>query len=112
ARPDVDRDTAHVASRDLDLARVNAGSDLETQRPHGVDRGLRAPDRPRRAVEDREEPVSRRIDLPTAVLRELGSNDGLMRCEQLLPPRVAEFDGALRRFYEVGEQDRREDALR
>jgi hypothetical protein len=74
----VDRGTSHVASRCLDLARVHAGSDLETERPHGVDRCSRAPDSARRAVEDREEPVSRRIDLPAAVGRELGSHHGLV----------------------------------
>src|SRR6185503_18193143 len=83
ARSDVDRDTSHVASRDLDLTRVHAGPDLETQRPNLVDRGLRAPDRPRRAVEDREEPVSRCVYLAAAVLRELGANDRLVRREEL-----------------------------
>ena len=91
---------------------MHAGPDLETQRPHGVDRGLRAPDRTRGAVEDREEPVSRCVDLPTAMLLELGSNHGLMRCEQLLPSCVAQIGGSLGRSDEVGEQERREHALR
>src|SRR5262245_7596816 len=63
AGADVDRDPPEVAVGDLDLARVHAGPDLDTEPPDGLDRGGGASDRPRRPVEGREEPVARVVHL-------------------------------------------------
>ena len=54
---DVHGDPTDLAVDRLDLAGVEPGPDLETQRPNGVDDRSRAPHAARRAVERGEEPI-------------------------------------------------------
>ena len=91
----VDDDPSHVIGDELDLAGVDALSDLEPKGPHPVaDRrgGVDA----RGTVEDGEKTVARRIDLPTAESIELISDLTVVAPQQLPPPVVADTGGKLR----------------
>ena len=81
-------------------------------RPQGLAQGRGGEDRPRRAVEGREEPVTRRVELPSLEPRELSTNDRVMLLQELAPSRVSEARRQLRRTHDVGEQDRGKHALR
>ena len=86
-----------LAARQLDLARVQAGPDLEAERAHGVADAAGAADRASRPVERREEAVAGRVDLaPTecarahyARSRDGASSSSLQRAVAELVPRAA-----------------------
>src|SRR6187431_2943747 len=111
-RADVDGDAADLRAHHLALAGVHAGTQLEPQRPGAFADRLGATDGARRAVERGEETVARGIDLAAAESLELAAGDAVERIEDGVPARVAELRGALGRADDVGEQDRREDAIR
>ena len=105
-------DAPNAAVEELALAGVETGPDLEPERPHGApDRG-RAADRTRRPVEGREEAVAGHVHLVPAEARELMPDAGVMRVEELAPAPVAELGGVRGRADDVGEEHRREDAVR
>ena len=91
ARSDVDRDPREIVAAPLALAGVDA---RRAPRGRGPPRASamssRAPDRARRAVERREEPVAGRLDLVAAVLRERLADRAVVLIEQLTPAPVAE----------------------
>ena len=66
----------------------------------------------RRPVERGEKAVPCGIDLLAVKPLELPADDRVMPLEQLRPTLVAELVGALRRRDEIGEQNRRENAIR
>ena len=69
-RPDDDGDPAGLAVDRLDLAGMHARTDLDAERPDGVDRGEGASDGTCRAVERGEEAVARGVHLGPARTRE------------------------------------------
>ena len=104
------RSRASPSSRPLDLAGVHAGPDLEAERPDRVADRRGAADRPRRAVEEREEAVAGGVDLPPRKRASSRRTSG-RAVEQVAPALVAELGGALGRADDVGEQDGREHAV-
>ena len=86
---DVDGDAADIGPVELDLARVEAGPDLQPQVSDSGDDRLRAANRTSRTVERREESVASRNDLPSTEPLELVACDRVMAVEQLLPGVIA-----------------------
>ncbi len=73
-------DAARLLARTaLDLARVHAGTHREPERAESVLDRLRAADRARRPVEDREDPVPGGIDLLAGEAVELASHRLVVR---------------------------------
>src|SRR5919197_291292 len=111
ARAGVNRDAAHLPVRELALAGVEPGSELEPEPPDRLLDRVGGPDCPRRSVECCEEAVPRGVDLLPPETVELDTNGLVVRLEQLAPAPVAELHRALRRADDVGEEDGREDAV-
>src|SRR5581483_8043003 len=93
-----------VASK-LDLPGVDAGTDLDVERPEGVAYGEGALDGATGTVEGRQEAIAGGIDLPTAETLELLSHRLVMALEQVAPVSVAEPGGPVGGTDDVGEQD-------
>jgi len=70
---------------------MEAGAHLEPELCEVVADGERAANRPRRAVEAREEAVAGGVELDSAVARELLADAGVMLREQVSPAAVAEL---------------------
>src|SRR5207344_509465 len=112
ARTDVDGDAGHLPVGELDLSGVQPGPDVQSERTHGLDDRARAPDRPRRPVEGREEAVARRVDLVPVEARELVANGRVVLLEEVAPPTIAELRGERCRPHEVREEDSRKRPIR
>ena len=72
---------------------------------------FRAPDRPGRAVEGREDAVAHRLHLASDEARELAADHGVVGVEQVSPAAVAELTDEVGRADDVAEQDRRQNAV-
>ncbi len=107
----MDREPADVVADPLDLARVQAGPDLETERPDAVHDRERTPNGASRPLERGEEAVTRGGDLAPAVASELLAHDRVVGLEEVAPGLVAEGRRPLGRLDDVGEEDRREDSV-
>ena len=101
-------DAADLPVDRLDLARVHARPNLDAERGDRVDDRPRAPDRPSRAVERGEEPVTRRVDLHAPIAGELATHAAVVFFDQGLPAPIAELGDLLRGSGDVGEQDGRQ----
>ena len=111
AGAEVHRDPGQVAARTAALAGVDAGTQLESQRPDGVAHARGPADRAAGAVEDDEEAVAGALDLVAAGERELAAEDRVVLGQQPRPALVAEGGGVRRGVDDVGEDDRGEDRL-
>jgi len=100
----VNRDPAHRGARELHLAGVQSGSDLEPEAAHGVHDCPAGADRPRRPVERRQESVAGSVDLSPAKPLEVATDELMMVLEQVAPTTIAELASSLRRPDNVGEQ--------
>ena len=78
-RADVHADPADVIATDFALSGVQPGAHLDAERLHRVTDRHRAADRSLRAVEHREETVSRRVHLAAPEARQLRPHDGVVR---------------------------------
>lgn len=108
---DVHCEPADVGAEQLDLARVQTGADLDAQAAGAVDHRPGTADSARRPVESREEAVPRLLHFPTAERLDLRAHQRVMPREQIAPGPVSELGRAAGRVDDVGEQDRREDAI-
>ena len=108
---DVHSDTAHVVAPPLDLARVEAGAHVQTERLEVLANGERALDRSSRSVERRQEAVANCLHLGAAVAVELATHRRVVTVEQLAPGSVAELAGPLRGVDDVGEEHCRQHAI-
>ena len=104
-------DSANLTRGALDLAGVDSRTDLEPEGTHGVTDGERRAYGARRAVEQREEAVTRGVDLVARESAELESYGSVMLCEQVCPRASPSSPHHLRRAHDVGEQERGEDAV-
>src|SRR5580704_19093039 len=77
-RRDMHGDAADVVRQDLNLARVQSGSNLQTEVAHRVPDGFCTTHGARRSIEGRKKPVARRPDLLAAKSRELATNVRVM----------------------------------
>src|SRR5437867_7138897 len=109
---DVDRDARNVGALELDLARVQARSDLQARLADGIADGHRATDGPSRTVERGQDPVSGRMDLPPPVPGELSPDDALVLADELLPSTVPQLGSRGGRADDVREQDGGQDPVR
>ncbi|HEV2005985.1 MAG TPA: hypothetical protein VGQ85_05155, partial [Candidatus Limnocylindrales bacterium] len=91
---------------------MQTGPDLEADGSKRLPEGTGGLNRPCRPVEGGEESVACRVQLAAVESRELAANDRVVPLEELAPGRVAKASCQLRRADDIGEQDRREDALR
>ena len=112
AGADRDRDPDDLAVAHLAFARMETGAHVDADGLQRLAEGRGGEDRPGRAVEGREEPVTRGVELPSLEPRELATNDRVMLLQELAPSRVSEARRQLRRTHDVGEQDRGKHALR
>src|SRR5690349_19873179 len=87
---------------------MQPGTHLDAERLHRIANCHGAADRSLRAVEHREEPVTRRADFAASKPGELRPYDGVVRIEQGVPVTVAHLGGTLRRADNVSEQHRGE----
>src|SRR5438105_3122819 len=110
-RSDVNRNAGEILTTQLALASVNAGAQLDPQRPDlGADRPC-TPNRLCGTLEGGEEAVTERLYHPPPVALELCPRDVVMALHQRPPALVPELRGALGRGDDVGEEDRRERAV-
>jgi hypothetical protein len=70
---DMDSQPSQIRPAHLDLPDMDAGTNLEPQRPHRLHHGKGAPHRRERTVERREEAVPRRHHLPAAEAGQLAA---------------------------------------
>ena len=104
-------DTADVVAASVDLAGVETRPDADLFVSQIVlDRTSRA-DRTARKVEDREQPITRRLDNPTSVAFDSGQPDRVVEVQPILPCCVTEPGRGLGRPDDVGEQNRGEEAI-
>jgi len=95
----------------LDLAGVNAGPDLDSERLHALDGGGRTPDGAAGAVEHREETVAGRVNLASPETGQLATHEGMMALEKLSPRSITVLSREPGRPDDVGEQDRGQDPV-
>jgi len=82
---------ADVISANLALAGVQTGTHLDAERLDRVADRHRAADRPLRAVEHHQEPITRRAHRAAPKASELGSDDSVVRVEQRMPVTVGDL---------------------
>src|SRR5207244_6956498 len=107
----VDRDPPNRSVCELDLAGVDSGSHFEAERPDALRDRSCAAEGSGRSVEGREEAVACSIDFASAKALQLTSNERVVLFEQIVPAPVTELARALGRTDDVGEEDRRQDAV-
>src|SRR5262245_17802008 len=107
-RPGRNDDPGHLSLMQLALARVHARAQLQPERFNAGEARLSTPDRAGRPVEGREEAVTCRVALDSAVAGELPPNESVVLLEQVAPGAVTELARPLGRADDVREQDRRE----
>src|SRR4051812_35196161 len=105
-------DARHIVGDVFDLTRMQSGPHVNAEASHRLGDRTGAPDRPRRAIEDGEEPIAGRRDLSTPTSFQLAADDLVMRTKNIAPPRITERDGPLGRAHDVREQHRGEHAVR
>ena len=105
SRREMDRDPAHGVLLALDLARVDAHADSELERYEAVAQVETAADRTRRPVEEREDPVSRRVDELAAVLRQNVGDDPVVGGQAFRPGPVTQPARQLGRADDIAEED-------
>ena len=110
--PDVDGDTADLVVHELALPCVKPRPNLEAEFANAVPNRARAPNRPRRAVEGREEAVASGVHFPTPEVPQLRSDEPMVLLHEFAPAAIAELGRAGGGIDEIGEQDRRQHAVR
>jgi hypothetical protein len=86
-RPDVDGEAGELSVRSLALAGVDAGTELEAELARRLHDRPAARDRPRGAVERREEAVPCGIELGAAVSRQFAPDDPPVLLQERAPRR-------------------------
>src|SRR5215210_148919 len=102
------RDAADLLADQLAFTGVQAGPDLEVERPHALHDRARAPHCTSGAVEDREEAVAARVDLAATKTRQLTPHHGVVILQNVTPATVANLDGVLRGADDIREENRGE----
>src|SRR6188508_1852754 len=112
ARADVDRDAGDLLLVQLTLAGVHADPNVEAEALHSLDDRLAAPNRARRPVEPREEPVAGGVHFDTPEAGELPPNDLVVPSDDVPPGTVSDSRRMFRRPHQVGEEDSGENGVR
>jgi hypothetical protein len=101
----MDRDTAKLVADDFTLTGMHTGSHLNSERFDCLDDGPSATDRTRWPIEDGEEAIARRINLPTTVALELLTHDKVVVFKQFFPSAVPDLRCAAGGADHVSEED-------
>jgi hypothetical protein len=80
---------AELGAKDLRLADVQAGADLDAERLYLAGDGRRTSDGVRRLVESREEPIPGAVNLPPVEAPQRSSNDLVVTGQELSPPTIS-----------------------
>src|SRR5262245_59080805 len=102
ASPNVDRDARDGLTAPLDLSRVQACTNLQTDLAHGIDHCTGALDRARRTIEGREETVTCGIDLDATEAFEKAAHPGVMVVQEVAPSPIPQLLGFLGGADDVG----------
>ena len=97
--------------RQFDLARVDSGTERESEPGRLVDAGCSRPDRSLGAVEEREDAVAGLLDDPAAQSVHLRLAQLVEGRDRLAPPRIAHPLGRGGRVDDIREEDRRQDPV-
>src|SRR6478736_3272571 len=108
----MNRDPPDVAVGQFDLTRVQSAPDLQAKWAERVPDRSGAPDRPRRAVEDRKEAVASGLDLAAPESLELRPCRAIVGDEQGTPSLIAHLGSPSCRLDDVGEEDGGKDSIR
>ena len=108
----MDSDTPDVPGEQLALAGVQPAANREAELVDALDELVRAADRARRPVERCDKAITDGLDFPASEAAELVAHEGVVAVEQLSPGAVSEPGGVPGRLDDVGEEDRRQHALR
>ena len=111
SRADVDREPGYLLVVELDLARVEPRAHVEPECPDPVAQRAGATDGSGRAVEGREKPVARRVDLAASEPAELPADDMVMAIQKVPSAAIPESRGPLGRAHDVGEEHGGKDAV-
>jgi hypothetical protein len=98
--------------RQLALARVQPGTEVDVERAGRVDHGHRATDGSGRAVEGREHPVACAADRSAPVHGDVVLDEAIVVSDQGVPAPVPEPSCVLGGADDVGEHDRGQDPVR
>jgi len=102
----VDCDAVDARASVFDLAGVQAGANLESERLERVAERACAANRPARAVEGGQNAIAGGPDEVSAVLFDGGAGDDIVAVEQVAPRTVAKRREVFGLPDEVGEEDR------
>src|SRR6187455_1937208 len=97
---------------ELALTRVHTDPNVEPEAANPLDDGLAAPNRARRPVEPREEPIARGVHLETPKASELPPNDLVVPGDEVPPGAVSQLRRTLGRAHQIGKEDRGENGIR
>ena len=86
------------------LARMNACTNIKSDRAHFIDDCARASDCARRAVECNEKPLPKRFHFIAAGALKFASYRRVMHVEQIMPSLVTQLRGQRGRAHDIGEQ--------
>jgi len=104
----MDRDAVNAGAAVFDLPRVQAGSDLESQRAQSLIECKRAADRASRTVEGRQDAISGGPDETSTVLFQDGSGDHVVAIKDVTPCAITNSRELLSGPNHVGEQNGRQ----
>src|SRR5438477_4338981 len=105
-------DTTDVIADKLAFPGVKAGPYLDCKRVNGIGDALRTAYRPRRPVEPGQNAIAGRADLDPAILPKLPAHPPVEPLQEIPPALVAHRRGPVGRAHDIGEKNRRQDAIR
>ena len=111
ARSDIDRNAGDVSFTVLDLPRVKSCPNIDAEPPGRVKHRACAADRPRRTIEDGEEPIAGGFDLLAAEPLQLSADHHVMIIESLTPDAVTQCRGLSRRINDVRKEHGRQNRI-
>src|SRR2546426_3435779 len=106
------RDAASVAADKLALAGVKPGPYVDSKRMHGIGDALRTAYRPRGSLNPRKDAVAGRADVDPAILPKLLPSPPIDALQEIAPTLVSHGRGMIGRADDVGEENRRQNAIR
>jgi hypothetical protein len=108
----MDGEAAYVGASPLDLAAVQSATDFHAHAAEPIAKSKSTPDRSGGSVERGDQPISRCLHERPTVSSKLPLGQRIVRVEDVPPTMIAKLRGPLRRADDVGEQDRRQHAVR
>jgi hypothetical protein len=107
----VDRDAANIVADHFTLAGVEPGTDFNAERPDLLGNGAGATNTARWTIKRGEKSIAGRFDLMAAKACEIATDRGVMIIKEIAPALVAECGSLLGGADDIGEENRRQDAI-